>query len=81
MHQRNLQTRATEIYKAKNKISHEIEFPNKNYKLRNPSILNRKRYFTAHYASESLLCLAPKRWELVPDSVRKLKTSIFKKRN
>ena len=43
--QRNLQTLAIEIYKAKNKVSPEVvnslfEFTNKNYDLRNASILN-----------------------------------------
>ena len=75
IHQRNLQTLATEIYKAKNKISLEVvnslfEFTNKNYNLRNASILKRKRYFTIHYGSESLVSLASKIWELVPDSIR-----------
>ena len=60
IHQRNLQTLATEIYKAKNKISPEVvnslfEFTNKNYNLRNVLILKRKRYFTVHYGSESLV--------------------------
>ena len=40
IHQRNLQTLVTEIYKAKNKISPEVvnllfEFTNKNHNLRN----------------------------------------------
>ena len=84
IHQRNLQTLATEIYKAKNKISPEVvnslvEFTNKNYNLRNVSILKRNRYFTVHYGRESLVSLAPKIWELVPDSIREVKTlSIFK---
>ena len=84
IHQRNLQTLANEIYKAKNKISPEVvnslfEFTNKNYNLRNVSILKRNRYFTVHYGSESLVSLAPKIWELVPDSIREVKTlSIFK---
>ena len=84
IHQRNLQTLATEIYKTKHKVSPEVvnslfEFSNKNYNLRNASILKGKRYFTVHYRSESLLSLAPKIWELVPDSVREVKTlSIFK---
>ena len=84
IHQRNLQTLATEIYKAKNKISLEVvnslfEFTNKNCNLRNASILKRNRYFTVHYGSESLVSLAPKIWELVPDSIREVKTlSIFK---
>ena len=75
IHQRNINTLATEIYKAKNKIPPEIvnsvfEFTNKNYNLRNVSILKRKRYFTVHYGSQSLSSLAPKIWWLVPDSVR-----------
>ena len=84
IHQRNLQTLATEIYKAKNKISPEVinslfEFTNKNYNLRNAPILKWNRYFTVHYGSESLVSLAPKIWELVPDSIREVKTlSIFK---
>ena len=53
IHQRNLQTLATEIYKAKNMISPEVvnslfELTNKKYNLRNPSILKTNRYFTVH---------------------------------
>ena len=44
--------------------------------------LRRNKYFTVHYGSESLVSLAPKIWELVPDSTREVKTlSIFKNRN
>ena len=84
IHQRNLQTLATEIYKAKKKICPEIvcslfEFANKNYGLRNASILKRKKNLTVHHESESLSSLAPKTCELVPDSVREEKTlSILK---
>ena len=84
IHQRNLQTLTIEIYKAKNKISPEVvnslfEFTNKNYNLRNASILKRNRYFTVHYGSESLVSLAPKIWEFVLDSIIEVKTlSIFK---
>ena len=58
--------------KTKNKVSSEVvnslfEFSNKNCNLRNASILKRKRYFIVHYGNESLLSLAPKMWELVPD--------------
>ena len=65
IHQINLQTLAIEIYKVKNNISPEVvnslfEFTNKNSNLRNASILKRKRFFTVHYGSESLLSLAPK---------------------
>ena len=82
--QRNLQTLTTEFYKAKNKISPEVpnsllEFTNKNYDLRNASILKRKRYFTVHYGSESLVSLAPKIWELVPDSIRRKNIINFQK--
>ena len=45
----------------------------------NASILKKNRYFTFHYGSESLVSLAPKIWELAPDSIREVKTlSIFK---
>ena len=84
IHLRNSQTLATEIYTAKNKIFPEVvnslfEFTNKNCNLRNASIFKRNRYFTVHYGSESLVSLAPIIWELVPDSIREVKTlSIFK---
>ena len=84
IHQRNLQILATEIYNAKNKITPEFvnssfEFANRRYNLKNTSVLKRNRYFTVHYGSESLASLAPKIWELVPDSIKEVKTlSIFK---
>ena len=84
IYQRNLQTLATEIYKAKSKISSEVvnslfEFTNKNYNLRNVSIFKSKRYFAVHYGSESLVSLALKMWKFIPDLIREVKTlSIFK---
>ena len=72
------------MYKAKNKISPEVvnslfQFTNKNYNLRNAPILKRNGYFAVHYGSESLVFLALKKiWELVPDSIREVKTSIFR---
>ena len=58
-----------------------LEFTNKNCNLRNASILRRNGYFTAHYGSGSLASLASKICELVPDSMREVKTlSIFKNR-
>ena len=80
--QRNLQNLATEICKAKNKITPEIvnllfEFTYKNITLGNASLLKRN-YFTVHYGSESLSSVALKIWEFVADSIRELKTSIFK---
>ena len=56
-----------------------FEFTNKNYNLRNMSILKRNRYFTVHYGSESFVSLDAKIWQLVPDSIREVKAlSIFK---
>ena len=56
-----------------------FEFTNKNYNLRNASIYKRKRCIIVNYGNESLLSLAPKIWELVPDSIRGVKAlSIFK---
>ena len=74
------------MYKAKNKNkisteainSFEFEFTKKNYNLRNAWVLKRKKYFTVHYESESLSFLVPKIWELVLDSIKEVKTSIFK---
>ena len=56
LHQRNLKTFATEIYKTKNKVSSEFvnsffEFSNKSYNLRNASVLERERYITVHYGN------------------------------
>ena len=84
IHRRNLQTLATKIYKAKNKISSEVvnslfEFTNQNHNLRSESIPRKKRYFTVHYGSKSVVSSAPKMWELIPDSIREIKTlSILK---
>ena len=83
IHQRNLQTRATEN-KSKNKTSPQVvtflfQFTNKNNNVRNVSTFKKKRYFTVHYRSESLLSIAPKVWELVPDSIIEVRIlSIFK---
>ena len=84
IHQRNLQTLATEICKDKNKIFLQVVnslflFAKINYNLRNTSVLKRKRCFTVYYGSKSLISLAPKMCELVPDSIREVKPlSIFK---
>ena len=56
-----------------------FEFTNKNYYLRNASILKRNRYFAVHYGSESLASLALKIWEFTPDSIREVKPYLFLK--
>ena len=55
-----------------------FEFTNKKTKILEMRQFLKGTYFTVHYGSESLLSLAPKIWELVPDSIREVKTSIFK---
>ena len=65
--------------RLKRKISPETEnswldVTNKNYDLRNVSILKRKRNFTDHYGSDSRSTLAPKKLELIPDSISEEKT-------
>ena len=49
-------------------------FTNKNYDLRNASVLKGKINFRVDYGSESISILAPNIWELVPDSIREEKT-------
>ena len=75
IHQRNLQILATEIFKAKQGgspkiISDLFHFINKPYNLRNKSILERKKDRTVYFGTESISSLAPKIWELIPDTLK-----------
>ena len=75
IHQRNLQFLGTEIFKVKNGLSTELtedifHFVNKPYDLRNNRILLRKRNRTDFYGTECLSSLAPRIWELVPQSLK-----------
>ena len=75
IHQRNLQFLGTEIFKVKNGVSTELtedifHFVNKPYDLRNNRILLRKRNRTDFYGTECLSSLAPRIWELVPQSLK-----------
>ena len=75
IHQRNLQLLATEIFKVKNGVSTGLtedifHFVNKTYDLRNNRILFRKRNRTVYYGTESLSSLAPRVWELTPQSLK-----------
>ena len=73
VHQKNLQLQATEIFKSKigvppelmNDIFHFLERP---YNLRSDYTLERKRDHTVYHGSESLSSLAPKLWDLLPNS-------------
>ena len=75
IHQKNLQCLAIEIYKAKNKISPNLIndlfiFIEKTYNLRSNVNLKRTKDRTVHYGSETLLSLAPKVWNLIPDDLK-----------
>ena len=75
IHQRNLQALALEVFKVKNGYSPQIltdnfEFADRPYDLRNPSVLKRKKDRTVFYGSESVSSLAPKIWELLPNSMK-----------
>ena len=75
IHQKNLQVLATEIFKARLNISPEIlkelfSFNVRNYNLRSQSTLKRIKTNSVYFGSESLSSLAPKIWDLVPDSFK-----------
>ena len=50
-----------------NDIFHFVERP---YNLRSDYILKRKRDHTVYHGSESLSSLAPKLWDLLPNSIK-----------
>ena len=75
IHQRNLQFLATETFKVKNGVStglteYIFQVANKPYDLRNNCILLRKRNKKVFYGIEGLSSLAPKIWELIPQSLK-----------
>ena len=75
VHQKNLQLLATEIFKSKTGVSSELmndifHFVERPYNLRSDYTLERKRDHTVYYGSESLSSLAPKLWDLLPNSIK-----------
>ena len=75
IHQKNLQCLAIEIFKAKNKISPCLIndlfiFKEKKCNLRNNIALKRRKDNTVHYGSETILSLAPKIWDLIPEKIK-----------
>ena len=73
IHQKNLQVLATEIFKVKLNISSDIlkellSFNVRNYNLRNQSTLKRIKTNSMYFGSKNLSSVAPKIWDLVPDS-------------
>ena len=75
VHQKNLQLLATEIFKSKTGVSPELmndifHFVKRLYNLRSDHTLERKRDHTVYHCSESLSSLAPKLWDLPPNSIK-----------
>ena len=75
VHQKNLQLLATEIFKSKTGVSPELmndifHFVKRPYNLRSVYTLERKRDHTVYHGSESLSSLAPKLWDLLPNSIK-----------
>ena len=75
VHQKNLQLIATEIFKSKTGVSPELmndifHFVKRPYNLRSDFTLERKRDHTVYHGSESLSSLAPKLWDLLPNSIK-----------
>ena len=70
-----LQFLATEIFKAKNGVTTGLtenifQFVNRSLDLRNNRIPLGKRSMTVFYGTESLSSLAPRIWELIPQSLK-----------
>ena len=75
VYQKNLQLLATEIFKFKTGVSPELmndifHFVERLYNLRSDYTLERKRDHTVDHSSESLSSLAPKLWNLLPNSIK-----------
>ena len=75
VHQKKLQVLVTEIYKVKNGIAQEImtdiiKLQNPFYTLRSSCNQFRgENIKTVHYGLQSVRCLGPKIWELVPNNI------------
>ena len=73
IHQKNLQTLATEMFKAKHlpEISKELfSFNVRNYNCRSESTLKRIKTNSVYFGSKSFSSVAPKIWDLVADSFK-----------
>ena len=52
---------------------------NCNYNLRGSNVLNRRKVNSVSYSKESLSCLAPKIWDILPKEIKKSETlNVFK---
>ena len=75
VHHRNLQCLAIEIYKALHNLSHPFmselfQLKNIKYNLRKGKTLISNNVKTAHYGTETISYLAPKIWQLIPDTIK-----------
>ena len=84
IHQRNLQTLATEIYKVMHDLSptlmNEIfQLKDSTYNLRKNTTFKTRNVKSVYYGTETISYLGPKIWELVPNEIKNSTTlSIFK---
>ena len=85
IHYKNLQCLAIELYKIFNDISPDIMkdvFPlntSSTYDIRNREIFYTRPVKSVYHGTESLSYLAPKIWELVPESIKSAESlSVFK---
>ena len=75
IHQKNLQIRATEIFKAKLNISREVltelfSFNVGNHNLRSQPTLAQIKTNSVYFGRETISSLAPKIWKLVTDNFK-----------
>ena len=78
VHHRNLQFLAIEIYKALHNLSPPVmselfELKNIKYNLRKDKTLISNKVKLVHYGTGTILYLAPKRWQLIPDTINYLR--------
>ena len=51
-----------------------FHFVEKQYNLRNNSIIQRQADRTVYFGTESISCFAPKLWELIPSEIKNAKS-------
>ena len=77
IHQRNLQTLATEVFKTKNDLNPVImedvfKFKNLTYNFRNAETLNRSNINSVKYGTETITSLGAKIWKILPNDCKEL---------
>ena len=75
IHQRNLQSLATEIYKAINNLSSSLmsglfKIMESRYNLRRENAIEIGSIRTSEYGLNTISYLVPKIWDLVPDGIK-----------